>query len=87
MHTPDIKTAVEIFDRFPEIGNAEIFQLFGAGKQKTASMKNAVKRIMHERNVKTLLPHNIDTTIAYEVWGINIDDYRKRYARIKKNGV
>lgn len=85
MHKPDIKTAVEIYDRNVEIGNAEIFKLFGAGKQKTAQLKNAVKAVMKARDIKTMMPHNIDTETAYEVWGININRYRQRLRQILKS--
>lgn len=84
MHIPDIKTAIEIYDLCPEIGNKEIKKLFGTGKDKTLSMKKAVKEEMAKTRAVVMMPSNVDTVIAYRVWGIDIEDYRKRYARLKK---
>lgn len=85
MHLPDIKTAIEMYDRCTEIGNKEISMLFGTAKDKTLKLKKAVKEEMAKTHKLTFMPGNVDTVTAYRVWGIDIEDYRKRYARLKKN--
>lgn len=85
MHLPNIKTAIEIYDRYTEIGNKEISMLFGTSKDKTLKLKKAVKEKMAKTKTITFMPRNVDTVTAYKVWGIDIEDYRKRYTRLKKN--
>lgn len=84
MHKADIKTAVEIYDNNIEIGNKEIYELFGPSTQKITELKSKVKKVMKERDIKTFMRHNVDTATAYEVWGIDIVEYRKRYNQIIK---
>lgn len=33
---------------------------------------------MAKRGVTSWLPHSVNTEIAYEVWGIDIDNFEKR---------
>lgn len=67
----------------PEITNADIKELFGTGETQTIKIKKAVKEEMAKRGVKSWLPHSVNTEIAYEVWGIDIDNFEKRLKKLR----
>lgn len=46
-------------------------------------IKKAVKEEMAKRGVKSWLPHSVNTEIAYEVWGIDIDNFEKRLKKLR----
>ena len=83
MRSPDIETAVRLYYEKPEITNADIKKLFGTGETQTIKIKRAVKEEMAKRGVKSWLPHSVNTEIAYEVWGIDIDNFEKRLKKLR----
>lgn len=83
-----IDAALRIYYSYPEIGNAEIRELFGnLGSSTIAKYKDAVKQEQMERNVKTMCLNTINTRVAYEVWGIDVDDLEKRRKALKRLGL
>lgn len=38
---------------------------------------------MAKRGVTSWLPHSVNTEIAYEVWGIDIDNFEKRLKKLR----
>ena len=84
----NIETAIRIYYSHPEIGNAEIVQLFGKIAGSTISMyKKAVLEEQAKRGVKTSYWHSVNTENAYEVWGIDVEDLLRRRAKLKKLGM
>lgn len=81
MRSPDIEIAVRLYYEKPEITNSDIKELFGTGE--TQTIKKAVKEEMAKRGVKSWLPHSVNTEIAYEVWGIDIDNFEKRLKKLR----
>lgn len=83
MRSPDIEMAVRLYYEKPEITNADIKELFSTGEMQTIKIKKAVKEEMEKRGVKSWLPHSVNTEIAYEVWGIDIDNFEKRLKKLR----
>lgn len=53
------------------------------GETQTIKIKKAVKEEMEKRGVKSWMPHSVNTEIAYEVWGIDIDNFEKRLKKLR----
>ena len=83
-----IDTALRIYYNYPEIGNAEIRELFGNLASSTiARYKKAVWEKQMEDGVKTMCLHTINTEKAYEVWGIDIESLERRRKKLQKLGL
>ena len=84
----DIDTALQIYYRYPEIGNKEIKELFGGlGSAALTKYKKAVQGEQIKQNVKTSQLYTINTEVAYEVWGIDVAELEKRRDKLKKLGL
>lgn len=88
MNIPQIKsidTALRIYYTHSELGNKEIMALFGRLSSATVSrLKKAVKTEMHHQNIKAYGANNVNTAVAYDVWGINANDLEKRWKKLKE---
>ena len=83
----DIQTAVDIFYTYPELGTAQICQLFDCSRNTAARLKAAAKVKQKEKGIITYSDSNVNTRCAYEAWGIDISDLKKRlleYQKIQK---
>ncbi|UVX37090.1 MAG: hypothetical protein [Bacteriophage sp.] len=83
MRSPDIEMAVRLYYEKSEINNKDIRKLFGTGETRTIALKKPVLAEMAKRGVKSWLPHSVNTEIAYEVWGIDIDNFEKRLKKLR----
>jgi hypothetical protein len=88
MNIPRIKNiedALRIFYTYSELGNKEILHLFGALSSATISrLKKMVKDEMSNRNIISYGMNKINTIIAFEVWGIDVEDLEKRLMKLKE---
>ena len=84
----NIDTALRIYYSYPEIGNSQMRELFGSiGNSTAAKYKEAVKQEQAKQNVKTMCLNTVNTRVAYEVWGIDVDDLEKRRKALKRLGL
>lgn len=80
-----IDTALRIYYENPELGNAEIKELFGEmSSAAIAKIKRQVRVVQSERGVMRFRENSVNTEIAYEVWGINAADLERRRAKLMK---
>lgn len=80
-----IENALKIYYENAEIGNKEIKDLFGNRSSVTISrLKKQVRTEMVKRGMPTFNVYRINTAIAYDVWGIDIDDLEKRMKKVKE---
>ena len=80
-----IDNALKIFYTHAEIGNAEIKALFGSLSSATvARLKAAVKTEMDRREMFSYGMYKINTTVAFDVWGLNAADLEKRRKKLKE---
>lgn len=83
-----IDTALRLYYENEELSNADIRELFGDIAQSTiAKMKNEVLAVMTERNTQRWRYHTVNTEVAYEVWGINVESLERRRAKLIKLGM
>lgn len=84
----NIETALRIYYENTEIGNPEIRELFGNIANSTIlSMKNEVLKEMTERKIQRFRYHTVNTEVAFEVWGIDINDLERRRSKLIKLGL
>ena len=87
MNIPDIsgiESALRIYYKHSELGNKQIMELFGRRSSATISrLKRAVRNEMAKRNVLSYGMNKINTSVAYEVWGIDVADLEKRMKKLK----
>lgn len=84
----DIDTALRIYYTYPEIGNKEIKELFGKiGPNTITKYKKAVQEVQAEREQLTAQSYTVNTELAYEVWGIDVDDLERRRKKLKELGL
>lgn len=70
----DVDTAIRLYYSKTEIGNADIRQLFGnLGQARISKLKQLVISEMRERDTVRYNALCVNTEVAYDVWGINID--------------
>jgi len=81
----NIENALKIYYENAEIGNKEIKKLFGNRSSVTISrLKTLVKAEMLKRNMPTFNAYKVNTPIAYDVWGIDVNDLENRMKKIKE---
>mgnify|MGYP000027056708 CR=1 FL=1 len=78
MKQPDIEKAVTMYYNMTEIGTAEIKELFSIGNTSAANLKRKVYDEMAKRGVRNYYPHCVKTDIAFEVFGLDIEDLERR---------
>jgi len=79
-----IDNALKIYYSHSELGNKEISSLFGRlSSATTAKLKKLVKDEMNIRDILSYGFNKINTTVAFDVWGIDINDLEKRRKKLK----
>ena len=79
-----IDNALKIYYSHSEIGNKEITILFGRLSSATiAKLKKSVKVEMIKRDRLSYGINKVNTGIAYDVWGIDVDDLERRRKKLK----
>lgn len=85
---PNIDTAIRIYYENPEIGNAQIKELFGGISETTiGKMKKIAQKLMAERGQKAFRSYAVNTVTAYESWDLDISDLERRQQKLKKLGI
>ena len=70
----DISAAIRLYYEHTEIGNKDIRAIFGdMGNGRIGRLKQLVLETMHERGTVHYNAQYVNTEVAYDVWGINID--------------
>lgn len=83
----DLKTCLRIYYTYPELGSAEIKELFGVGSGTATEMKKPVRKKQIEEKVMVLDKNCVNTELAFKVWGIDIDDIERRVKKLEKLGL
>ena len=88
MHQFDLDAAIRVYYASPELRNAEISEIFkGISAATINRKKRRVKEEMRKRGVHTWHPNAINTTLAYEVWGLDIKDLEHRRSKLMELGM
>ena len=84
----NIDTALRIYYEKDELDNKDIKELFnGLSDSKAISMKKEVLAEMTKRNIPQFRKHTVNTDVAYELWGINIERLERNRAKLIKLGL
>jgi len=79
-----IDEALRIYYTHSEMSNKEITTLFGRLSSATiAKLKKLVKEEMIKRDTLSYGIHTVNTGIAYDVWGIDVNDLEQRQMKLK----
>ena len=93
MYIPKLRSvagAIRIYYENIELSNKEIQELFMSRQGKNISgatiikLKDAVKKVAIEREIPVWDKGCVNTKLAFEVWGLDIDVLEKRYKKLKK---
>ena len=80
-----IDTALKVYYTSSEIGNKEITALFGRRSSATiARLKKIVKNEMNNRDIPSYGANKVNTVVAFDIWGLDINDLEKRMKKIKE---
>lgn len=83
-----IENALRIYYENSYIGNKEIKVLFGElSSAKIAQLKNAVRKKISEMGRLQHSRTEVDVVVAYDVWGLDIEEIEKKYNKLKKLGM
>ena len=79
-----IDEALKIYYINSEIGNKEILSLFGRLSSATvAKLKKLVKEEMINQGKFSYGLNKINTSVAFDVWGIDVTDLERRRKKLK----
>jgi hypothetical protein len=80
-HITSIETAVRIYTMHQTLTSKEIAELFGITTSAARQYLNRIKRLQIEAGIPLFEVHAVDTTFAYEKWGLDIKDLERRYRK------
>lgn len=84
----DMDAAIRAYYGTGYISNKEIREIFGGISPSTArKMKKPVEAEEDKRGVKIVIPHCINVKVAFDVWGIDIEEIEKNRAKLIKLGL
>ena len=84
----NIDNALRIYYSHSEIGNKEIVLLFGRlSSATTAKLKKLARTEMMNKNKNSYGMYKVNTCIAYDVWGIDVEDLERRRSKLKDLGL
>lgn len=84
----DISAAIRLYYEHTEIGNKDIRAIFGdMGNGRIGRLKQLVLKAMHERGTVHYNAQYVNTEVAYDVWGINIDKLTAGRKKLQQLGL
>lgn len=84
----DISAAIRLYYEHTEIGNKDIRAIFGdMGNGRIGRLKQLVLEAMHERGTVHYNAQYVNTEVAYDVWGINIDKLTEGRKKLQQLGL
>lgn len=81
-----IETAVRIYYEYNAIGNKQICELFGCCLAKAQQLKKPVAAAMLEKGMYLRGNGTVNVEVAYEVWGLDIQNLERKLTRARKLG-
>ena len=83
-----LETAITLYYTKTELANRDIVLLFGKHSSSTMTkLKDVVRKKMAERKTPVWNAQNVNTKVAYETWGIDIEDLKRRRQELKDLGM
>ena len=81
----DIGEAILIYYAKTELSNADLKTLFGTKAESTYyKLKKLVRNAMKEKNIEVFDDSKVNTKLAFEVWGFDINELEANFKKISK---
>lgn len=81
----DIGEAILIYYSKTELSNADLKKLFGTKAESTFyKLKKIVRNEMIAKNVEVFDDSKVNTKLAFEVWGFDINELEANFKKISK---
>lgn len=74
----NLDKAVELYNAGPYIGTKEIMELFGVSDNTAAKLKKLALAKQEEKGRSRWDSRAVSIDCAYEAWGLDIDDLKRR---------
>ena len=79
-----LETAIRLYYERNELSNKDIVELFGKiGSGTVWKLKQKALALMQERNTPVWNAQRVNTEVAYEAWGLDIDNLEYRWKKLK----
>ncbi|MGN0670031.1 MAG: hypothetical protein ACI4JZ_05730 [Oscillospiraceae bacterium] len=79
-----LETAIRLYYERNELSNKDIEVLFGKMSSGTVwKLKQKALALMQERNTPVWNAQRVNTEVAYEAWGLDIDKLEYRWKKLK----
>lgn len=83
-----IETAIRLYWEKIELSSKDIKELFHpVGNEKVVRLKEVANERIAELGIPVWNAGKVNTAVAFEAWGLDINDLEKRYAKLKRMGV
>lgn len=79
-----LETAIEMYYLNLELTTANIKKLFNVSDPTAKKYKDVVREEMIKKKIVSNEINSVETKLAYQVWGLDIDDLEKRYKKLEK---
>ncbi len=83
----NLEKCIEVYYKTHEIGNRDIEEIFGVKKVKACRLKKLVKELMKKKGTRIFDSLKVNTEVAFEAWGLDIDDMERRVTKLRKLGL
>lgn len=81
----DLKTAIELYITRTELSSKDIEKLFGKMcKDTVVKLKHVAREKMAEKGTAVWNASCVNTAVAYEAWGLDINDLKRRHRELKE---
>lgn len=80
-----LRKAIELYYSRTELGNSDIEELFGKHSSSTiARLKSKARQKMIEQGTPVWNANRVNTTVAFEAWGLDVKDLEHRYKKLQE---
>lgn len=83
----NVSVALKIYYSTYYIGNSEIKAIFGVGDNTAIRLKKQVQAAEIERNIVQAVPFKVNTKLAFEVWGIDVQELEHNRKKLQDLGL
>lgn len=84
MKVPDTEKVVYTYYGKPEMSSGDIKEFFECSGRIATELKKKVQNYMAANNIPSWSPSTVSTSIAFKVWGLNIEEYEERLKKLKQ---
>lgn len=80
----NLKAAVKLYYSKPELETRDIKEIFECSLSTAKRLKDQVKKVQIEKGRLTFSNSTVNTEIAFEVWGIDVDQAEKNLFKLQR---